>query len=213
MKQDLENIRREYSGQVLKKKTMMSNPLDQFDFWLDEALETSILDPLAATLCTVNKAGVPSARIVLVKEIDETGFIFYTNYDSQKGQEIADTQIICLNFYWDQLHRQVRITGNIAKVSSEKSDSYFNSRPKDSQIMACVSQQSQKIETGEQLNEKFKLKQKDSETRPISRPINWGGFKITPQSFEFWQGQASRLHDRIVYSRSQSEWTLTRVQP
>ncbi len=213
MNKDLENMRREYVGAPLQKKTMMSNPMDQFDFWLDQALETSILDPLAATLATVNKEGIPSARIILVKEIVESGFVFYTNYDSQKGQDILHNKNACLNFYWDQLHRQVRITGTLEKVSPEQSDSYFQSRPKESQIMACVSAQSHRIDSGKALKEKFHNKENEQTNSPVSRPKNWGGFTLTPTNFEFWQGQPSRLHDRIQYSKNHSSWDLNRVQP
>lgn len=210
---NLHNIRREYHSQGLNEASMMAAPLDQFDFWLDEVLETDILDPLAATLATTTPEGVPSARIILVKEVDEEGFIFYTNYRSKKGFDISQNPTVCLNFYWDILHRQVRITGTIKKVDTATSEAYFQSRPRESQIMAAASPQSSAIPNRAHLDTAYLDIESTSEGRPIPLPDNWGGYKVIPYEMEFWQGRPSRLHDRVLYTHNNGEWTKTRLAP
>jgi pyridoxamine 5'-phosphate oxidase len=210
---DLNDIRRDYDSSGLNEASMMQDPLDQFDYWLDEVLETDILDPLAATLATATPNGVPSARIILVKEVDEEGFIFYTNYGSKKGFDTAQNPTVCLNFYWDVLHRQVRITGTIKKIETDKSEAYFASRPRESQIMATVSPQSSAVPNRAHLDNAYLDTEAALEGRSIPLPENWGGYKVTPYEMEFWQGRPSRLHDRVLYTHKEGQWTKTRLAP
>lgn len=210
---NLNDIRRDYNSQGLNEASMMQDPLDQFDFWLDEVLETDILDPLAATLATVNTSGVPSARIILIKEIDKEGFIFYTNYSSKKGYDVSQNPTVCLNFFWDILDRQVRITGTIKKIEEEKSKAYFHSRPRESQIMATASPQSSAIPNRAHLDTAYLDMESTLDGRDVPLPENWGGYKIIPYEVEFWQGRPSRLHDRVLYTHKDGEWTKTRLAP
>lgn len=210
---NLNNIRREYMSQGLNEASMMQDPLDQFDFWLDEVLETDILDPLAATLATVNTKGIPSARIILIKEVDAEGFVFYTNYNSKKGFDMSQNPNVCLNFFWDVMDRQIRITGTIKKVDASQSENYFHSRPRESQIMATASPQSSAIPNRAHLDTAYLDIESTLEGRSIPRPENWGGYKITPYEMEFWQGRPSRLHDRVLYTHHNGEWTKTRLAP
>lgn len=210
---NLNDIRRVYESPPLNEAGMMQEPLDQFDYWLDEVLETDILDPLAATLATSTPEGIPSARIILVKEVDEEGFIFYTNFSSKKGFDISQNPTVCLNFFWDVLHRQVRITGTIKKIETEKSEQYFSSRPRESQIMAIASPQSSALPNRAHLDSAYLDVEAAYEGRPLPLPENWGGYKVTPYEIEFWQGRPSRLHDRVLYTHKKGQWTKTRLAP
>lgn len=214
MNNDLWDIRREYDSKPLNEKAMLENPFDQFEYWLDEAKETPILDPLAATLATVSAEGYPSARIILIKEITETSFIFYTGYTSQKGHDLLQNPKATLNVYWDILHRQIRITGDIHKISSTHSEAYFHSRPYESQIAAYISHQSTQISSREMLEDAFQKAHADFQGKKVPMPERWGGYALTPTTIEFWQGLPSRLHDRIVYKKkSEARWTKHRIAP
>jgi pyridoxamine 5'-phosphate oxidase len=213
MNNDLWDIRRTYDSKPLREESMLENPLDQFAFWLDEVMETPILDPLAATLATVSSDGTPAARIILVKEVDTDGFIFYTNYGSQKADSLLENPKACLNFFWDIIHRQVRITGTIKKISREHSEKYFHSRPYESQIAAYISPQSKTVTTRTVLEENFHKAHHHFQGKTVPIPELWGGYKLIPTQFEFWQGLPSRLHDRIVYDLSETKWTKKRIAP
>jgi pyridoxamine-phosphate oxidase len=211
----LPNLRENYESPILEKTDLKADPFEQFNLWFSDALEANIKEPNAMTLATCSKDGKPSARIVLLKGIDEEGFIFYSNYLSRKAKDITENPNAALVFLWLDLNRQVRIEGKIEKVSKKTSEKYFQSRPKGSQIGAWASPQSQIIDNRdilesnvEKLNEKFA----DNEQLPL--PEFWGGYRIVPDVIEFWQGQPSRLHDRLRYSREgEAKWKVERLAP
>ncbi len=210
MNRDLSNIRKDFSQKALNEENLSGNPIHQFKLWLHEAIESNQPEPTAMTLCTVSPEGIPSARVVLLKNLDEsTGFWFYTNYDSQKGKELKQNPHATLNFFWPLLERQVRITGTVNKASAPDSDAYFDSRPLESRIGAIASPQSRVIESREQLENWLVEAKKGT----IKRPENWGGYALMPSEIEFWQGRANRLHDRIRYSLNGSEWLQERLAP
>jgi pyridoxamine 5'-phosphate oxidase len=207
------DIRKDYKLKELLETDVADNPFAQFNTWWQEAIASEIDEVNAMTLATVTKDGLPDARIVLLKEFDETGFVFYTNYESAKGKELAVHPKACLVFFWKELERQVRICGTVEKVSVEMSDTYFNSRPLGSRIGAVASDQSSVIVNRSILEEKAAALTKHAETETINRPANWGGYIVEPSSIEFWQGRSSRLHDRIKYSKAQNDWRIERLAP
>jgi len=189
------------------------NPLSQFDQWFKEALDAKVIEINAMTLSTLGEDGIPNGRIVLLKEVD-TGFVFFTNYQSQKGRELEKNPFGSLTFFWPELERQVRIKGNIDKVSEKLSDEYFLSRPIGSQIGAWTSPQSTKINSREELHSRQKEIEKKFENSPITRPPHWGGYRLTPNYIEFWQGRPSRLHDRVCYELQENgDWELSILAP
>jgi pyridoxamine 5'-phosphate oxidase len=203
------------SASALTKANVDANPFRQFERWFAEVKASGVneQDAISMTLATADSEGQPSARIVLLKSFDERGFVFYTNYNSRKGQDITGNPRVCLLFYWSPLWRQVRIEGTIEKVSEAESDEYFNSRPSGSRIGAWASDQSQRVENRGALEKRFDefdLKFADN----VPRPPHWGGYRIKPQLIEFWQGRENRLHDRLRYSlRSDGTWTIERLAP
>jgi pyridoxamine 5'-phosphate oxidase len=208
------DLRQSYDSGFLLEQEVNPNPVLQFQAWLKDAVAAQILEPNAMTLATVTDQGKPSARIVLLKNFDERGFVFYTNFQSRKGQELSQTPAAALVFWWDQLERQVRIEGSITKVSDAEADEYFHSRPKGSQLGAWVSHQSQVIEGREELERRLKMLEQDYESRPIPRPVDWGGYRLEPNIFEFWQGRPNRLHDRLCYRQNNfMGWTIERLSP
>jgi pyridoxamine 5'-phosphate oxidase len=207
------DIRKDYKLKELLETDVADNPFAQFNTWWQEAIASEIDEVNAMTLATVTKDGLPDARIVLLKEFDETGFVFYTNYESAKGKELAVHPKACLVFFWKELERQIRISGTVEKVSVEMSDTYFNSRPLGSRIGAVASDQSSVIVNRSILEEKAAALTKHAETETINRPANWGGYIVIPSSIEFWQGRSSRLHDRIKYSKAQNDWRIERLAP
>jgi pyridoxamine 5'-phosphate oxidase len=190
------------------------NPFKQFAEWFKQAEAVVPILPNAMTLATATRAGVPSARMVLLKDFDERGFVFYTNYDSQKGNELDENPVAALCFYWAQLARQVRITGTTTRTSREESEAYFQTRPLDSQLGAWVSHQSEVIECREVLEAKMAELSTEYEGKVIPLPPYWGGYRLAPSAFEFWQSRPSRLHDRIRYRlSSQGSWVIERLAP
>ena len=211
---DIASIRKEYQQKTLEKDTVLPHPVNQFRIWFEEALNADMPDPNAMVLSTVNKNNAPSSRVVLLKNLSDLGFTFFTNYESRKGTELLDNPNAALNFFWPQLERQVRVEGVIQKVSEEESDDYFNNRPKGSRIGALISPQSQVIPNREFLenlqkeyNDKFKAQD------DVPRPSHWGGYRLKPNLVEFWQGRPSRLHDRLLYTVKNGNWSIERIAP
>lgn len=212
--QAIEMLRREYRGKPLKKSEISKDPIKQFSVWFDEAVDAIKTDPNAMLLSTVSKEGKPSCRTVLLKGYDENGFIFYTNYTSRKARHIEENPEVSLTFYWPGLMRQVHIEGKAEKVSAEKSDSYFNTRPSSSRLSAWASHQSEKVEDREQLEKQLKEVEKRFAGKEIPRPPHWGGYSVKPERIEFWQGRLNRLHDRICYTQQKNgEWEFERLSP
>lgn len=210
---EIRNVRREYGANGLEESDIISNPFEQFSTWLNQALEKESLDANAMTLSTATKEGRPTARIVLLKGYDNSGFIFYTNYESRKALEIRENPFVSLLFYWPVLSRQVRIEGEIEKISREDSGSYFVTRPFESQIAAVVSPQSRQIPSREYLDNQFEDLKSKIEDGNVPLPEYWGGYKVKPALFEFWQGRLMRLHDRIVYQLHGGNWDVRRLAP
>ncbi len=215
MSTDIASIRKEYTEAVLIEEEAKKNPIEQFTKWWNDALKAAIIEVNAMTLSTASSDGMPSARIVLLKEFNEKGFVFFTNYNSFKGQQLAENPKACLCFFWKELERQVRITGIVQKVSAEENDAYFNSRPKASQVGALTSPQSQVIESRKWLDTHYEnLSEQFKDANEIPRPSHWGGYLVKPVIVEFWQGRPGRLHDRLQYTLQQNgEWKIERLAP
>jgi len=211
----IENLRKEYARGQLELSEVQDDPIPQFERWLEEALRAEVPEPNAMTLSTATANGIPSARIVLLKGLDKGGFLFYTNYQSQKGRELSENPHAALTFLWHELQRQVRVEGRVERLSPEASTEYFQSRPKSSQIGAWVSPQSQPIESREVLEKREQeLWEKYEDAEQLPRPEHWGGFRVVPQRIEFWQGRPSRLHDRIFFERDAAgNWEKRRLAP
>ncbi|HVT85452.1 MAG TPA: pyridoxamine 5'-phosphate oxidase [Chitinophagaceae bacterium] len=214
MENNIADIRKEYSQQSLSEKDVETDPILQFKKWWGHVLAAGVEEPNAMTLATASMEAVPSARIVLLKDFSEKGFIFFTNYNSYKGQQLSENPKACLVFFWKELERQVRVTGLVFKLSAAESDEYFNSRPEASRIGALASPQSQVIESRNWLDERFNKLSSELKNGNIQRPSNWGGLIVKPVIIEFWQGRASRLHDRIQYSlQEDGTWKIERLAP
>ena len=210
----LTDLRREYASRALDEHDAHADPITQFTIWFDEALKSQLLDVNAMTLATASPTGEPSARTVLLKAADEHGFVFYTNYDSAKGRDLAANPRASLLFFWRELERQVRITGAVAKTTAAESDQYFHSRPIESQIGAAISDQSRPIADRSILEKKYEELAARHADAQVPRPANWGGYRLTPDAIEFWQGRKSRLHDRLLYTRqANGSWTRMRLAP
>ncbi|HEX8657097.1 MAG TPA: pyridoxamine 5'-phosphate oxidase [Hymenobacter sp.] len=210
----LADLRKTYAQRTLSEADVLPDAVQQFRVWLDEALAAQLDEPTAFTLSTVAANGQPSSRVVLLKGLPDDAFLFYTNYESRKGQELAARPLAALNFFWPGLERQVRVEGRVEKAPEGVSTEYFQSRPRSSQLGAWASPQSQVIGSREELEarEEALAKQFGDQT-PLPRPPHWGGYLLRPQLVEFWQGRPSRLHDRIVYVREGSDWRRSRLAP
>lgn len=214
MSKPIADIRIEYKRHSLNENEVQANPIRQFDLWWNEAISSQIDEVNAMTLATASSDGLPAARIVLLKGYDDAGYVFFTNYQSFKGQQLEENPRACLVFFWKELERQVRITGLIEKVSADESDLYFSSRPESSRIGAWASPQSQVIEDRSILENNEAELTKAFAGKPIPRPLHWGGYRVKPVNIEFWQGRPSRLHDRIQYSLNENgQWTIERLAP
>ena len=210
----MDKLRREYTDAGLDERDVDANPFKQFEQWFQEAINAKIDLPDAMTLATATTDGMPSARIVLLRGHDERGFVFYTDYESQKGKELAANPNAALVCYWRELDRQVRITGRVSKVSRENSNNYFQTRPVDSRLAALASKQSEVIPNRAVLEERFKALAAQYQNEDIPLPSDWGGYRLSPNMIEFWSGRPSRLHDRLRYTRESDDgWRLERISP
>jgi len=211
--ESLSNLRRDYTKGSFSEKTAKENPFEQFKLWFEEVLAAEMLEPTAFVLSTSTKDGKTSSRVLLLKQFDEKGFVFYTNYDSRKGKEIEENPNAAILFFWDKLERQIRIEGKIEKISEVESDKYFQTRPYTSKLGTWASEQSSP------LSSRFKLIRQVAQFMakyPVNVPLppNWGGYRLIPDVFEFWQGRESRLHDRLQYNKNENgKWVITRLYP
>lgn len=212
MKDKLKNMRRDYKLSELNEESVEKNPFEQFSIWFQEMLNAEFYDPTAFIIstCTNNR---PSSRVVLLKSYDENGFVFFTNYNSRKGKALEDNPLASMLFYWDKLERQIRIEGKVSKLSIEESEEYYNSRPYESRIAAYASKQSRKVNYKEELTDRFiRYTNEYPENPPL--PEFWGGYRVIPEYFEFWQGRSNRMHDRIVYEKANiGKWEIKRLFP
>ena len=210
----LADLRREYASRALTEADAHEDPIQQFSLWFGEALKSELLDVNAMTLATATRRGDPSARIVLLKGFDEAGFVFFTNYESAKGLVIAENPRACLLIFWGELERQVRITGNVTKTSSKESETYFQSRPFESQVGAWASAQSRTVADRAALESRFAELAAKYAGGPVPLPPFWGGYRVAPETIEFWQGRKSRLHDRLLYTwHAGGSWSRARLAP
>jgi pyridoxamine 5'-phosphate oxidase len=209
---NIADLRQEYMRAGLSERDAQRDPLRQFELWFDDALKAGVPLPNAMTLATADAAGRPAARIVLLKGVEDGGFVFYTSYASRKARELAARDAACLVFLWSDLERQVRIEGGVQKVPEADSDRYYASRPLGARLSAWASGQSEPVPSRPYLEARFQeMKTRFGDAPP--RPPHWGGYRLTPQAIEFWQGRADRLHDRLLYRRAASGWTLERLAP
>ena len=203
----------QYTTTSIDEKTVEADPSNLFQRWLDEAIAAGIHLPEAMTLATATSDGKPSARLVLLKQIDERGFVFFTNYNSPKARDLDSNPQAALVFYWPQFERQVRVEGTIERTSAAESDAYFKTRPRESQIGALASPQSEVIASRKFLEQQAGELEKRYEDREVDRPAHWGGYRLRPERIEFWKGRPSRLHDRILYERQGDAWSIKRLAP
>lgn len=214
MDNTIADLRKDYSLQDLSETQVSNNPFRQFKLWFEQALAAQLPEPNAMTIATTTPDGKPSARMVLLKDFDERGFVFFTNYNSRKGQELAENPQAALVFWWAELERQVRILGRVEKTSENESDKYFYSRPANSRLGAWVSNQSEVIASRNVLEQRWQDFQRQYDNQEIHRPPHWGGLRVIPSEIEFWQGRPSRLHDRLLYTPlDNGSWQIQRLSP
>jgi len=207
-------FRTEYISQGIKVKDIAENPIVQFEKWIEDAIKNKVNLPIAMHLATVGTDGRPSGRIMLLRGFDERGFVYFTNHDSRKGNDLKSRNYASMTFFWSELFRQVRIEGDVHQVHEWESDKYFQSRPRESQISALASEQSRVLESRESLEKKVNELEHRFKNQPIPRPANWGGFYLSPIHIEFWQGRTHRLHDRILYNlEKKNHWNIQRLYP
>ena len=208
----LKDLRKQYDRFTLNESNILENPFQQFKLWLSEAIKNEEYEPNAMMLSTVDAELQPHSRMVLLKELTDEGFVFFTNYEGNKGLQILHNHQVSLLFFWPVLERQVRITGNAEKISEQDSEEYFKMRPLFSQISAWASPQSRKIPSREYLDKQFEL-YKHQFGAKVPRPPFWGGFLVRPKTFEFWQGRPDRMHDRLLYTKNDQQWEIYRLAP
>ncbi len=213
MKTSVADIRKDYKQHSLNESDVAADPFMQFEHWWQEAVKSEIDEVNAMTLATATKSGIPSARIVLLKGYDAQGFVFFTNYNSHKGQELADNPQAALVFFWKELERQIRIEGTVEKISAQESDEYFHSRPEGSRIGAWASPQSSVIPDRNVIEANVAKYTSEFSGQTIPRPEHWGGYRVRPTVIEFWQGRSSRLHDRFKYTKTEQGWKVERLAP
>ena len=210
---DLAAVRRDYALASLAERDVDPDPIRQFEHWFADAVSARLPEPNAMTLSTATRDGVPSARIVLLKGVDADGFVFYTDYRSRKGAELAENPLAALTFLWKEIERQVRITGAVSRVRTEESEAYFRTRPSGSRLGAWASHQSSVIASREELDARLRDVTERFADGDVPLPPHWGGFRVTPDEIEFWQGRPDRLHDRLLYRRGERGWEISRLSP
>lgn len=208
-----QDLRREYCLKGLHRKDLLEDPFEQFQIWFQEALTSGAMEPNAFSLATATRDGKPSCRLVLMKHFDHEGLLFFTNYGSRKAQELDANPYVAGTFWWGNLEREVRIEGFVEKVDREVSETYFNLRPRKSQLGAWASRQGQAVSSKEELEKAYHRIEEQFKDAPVTCPHFWGGYRIIPESFEFWQGCQGRLHDRFVYIKTGTYWSITRLSP
>jgi pyridoxamine 5'-phosphate oxidase len=209
----MEKLRREYGRTGLDEARAAGHPLRQFERWFHDAVEAGLREPNAMTLATAASTGRPSARIVLLKDFNRAGFLFFTNYESRKGRELAENPRAALVFHWNEIERQVRIEGRVRRIPRAASLKYFRSRPRDTQLAAWASKQSGPLPDRQALDTRHRMLVKKFEGKEVPLPAFWGGYMLEPDRFEFWQGRENRMHDRLVYIRRGAKWSLGRLAP
>ena len=213
MPPDVSDLRKEYTRAGLTERDAAPDPVEQFRRWFDEALAADLHEPNAMIVATASPDGRPAARVVLLKGFDGRGFVFYTNYEGRKGRELEENPRAALLFYWGELERQVRIEGAVSRTSEDESDAYYASRPRGSRLGALASEQSRAVEGRGVLERRVEGLEREYEGREVPRPGFWGGYRVEPETFEFWQGRENRLHDRISYRKVRGGWEIERLQP
>ena len=214
MDSSIADLRQNYTRAGLSEAEINSDPIEQFKTWFEQARNADLIEPNAMTIATATPEGKPTARIVLLKGVSDRGFVFYTNYESQKGQQLIANPYAALVFLWDKLERQVRIEGEVEKLSTQESAEYFHSRPKASQLGAIASDQSRVIPNRDILEQRLTELQEKYAEKTVPLPEHWGGFRVIPNRIEFWQGRPSRLHDRLVYDlQTDNSWQINRLSP
>lgn len=209
----ISDLRKDYALNGLDRADVLPDPIGQFRMWFEAALGAGVPEPNAMHVSTVTADGRPDGRIVLIKDVSDAGFVFYSNYESRKGRQLTERPFAALTFFYPELERQIRIEGRVEKVSADESDAYFNSRPRGSQIGAWVSEQSSVIESRDVLGNRQRELEAQFDGQPVPRPPHWGGFRVVPDAVEFWQGRPSRLHDRIRYRKEGDNWIIERLSP
>jgi len=210
---EIQNLRVDYSGKILDIKKLNKNPINQFEVWFNELKTKNVIEPNAMILSTISKKNTINSRTVLLKNITDKGFVFYTNYESRKGEDINYCKNITAVFLWKKIERQVIIKGIANKISSKESKKYFDSRPRKSRIAAWASKQSRSLKNSNELIESFNFYNKKFKGKEIPLPGFWGGYLIEPSSIEFWQGRSSRMHDRILYEKKDNKWDVSKLYP
>lgn len=213
MANKISDIRKDYTKDTLNLNELEVNPISQFKKWFDKALKSDVLEANAMILSTVTPDGIPQGRVLLLKEVDEKGFTFFSNYNSSKGKDLSSNPMASMTFFWPELEQQIRITGSVNKINSESSKAYFESRPRGSQISALASPQSEMIISRNSLSEEVGRIEKTYEGKDIPMPKSWGGYLLVPIKIEFWQGRSSRLHDRFLYQKINDEWRICQLAP